>query len=336
MKKFVSLLIVICLLASCMMIFTSCDDNDVFEEFYQKWMSYIKDDTLLKDVVIPGSHDAGTSGMLWLAETQNEDVEDQLEAGIRYLDIRVEKKSNGKLVIFHGPITGGKFDDVLEDIKDFIEDNPTETLILDFQHFNGDSQNDVATLIELWLGNKAIKNTTNLSDIDFVDSLTMQDCRGKVLIIWGSDTGADNTWAFRRNNDESTIENAVLDSEYDGESHKQGSEYLISTAIPTYISNYIAKNKGLFVLQGQLTAPKLLNSPKGQERKHSTNMTNYVVSLESNAEVLPYINIIMRDYVITEDMGKIDSILHLNIAKGVVKTDNITLFDNITKVLVNP
>lgn len=331
MRKIVSYILAICIIIVCLTSFCSCS-KATLNEFYGKWLEYIKDETLLTDVVIPGSHDAGSNGMLWLAETQSTDIDIQLAGGVRYFDIRVEKKSNGKLVIFHGPIRGQAFSDVLTDIVEFMKISPTETLILDFQHFNGGSENDVASLIETSFADILLVNSTSMTDLDYVDSLTLGECRGKILITWGSDTCADKAWAFRRNNDECTLENTVLQSKYDGDLHKQGSEYFIENALSAYISDYIAKDKGLFVLQGQLTAPKLLNSPKGQERKHDNNMTNYILSLKDNLQVLPYINIIMRDYIITDKMEKVNSILNLNISKNNVKTDNVELFTQETKI----
>ena len=39
--------------------------------FYENWMSYIKDDAKLTNIAIPGSHNAGTRGMVALARCQN-------------------------------------------------------------------------------------------------------------------------------------------------------------------------------------------------------------------------------------------------------------------------
>ena len=40
---------------------------------------------------------------------------------------------------------------MLESIKEFIINNPSETLLLDFQHFEGNSQNDVYNFITEYL-----------------------------------------------------------------------------------------------------------------------------------------------------------------------------------------
>ena len=56
------------------------------------WMESISDNIPLRKIVIPGSHDSGTKGMLWPWQTQKYDIAEQLELGIRYFDIRVNKK----------------------------------------------------------------------------------------------------------------------------------------------------------------------------------------------------------------------------------------------------
>ena len=58
-------------------------------EFYSTWMGEIKEDTKLKNIVIPGSHDAGSYGMMPQARTQGHDIIDQLKSGARYFDLRV-------------------------------------------------------------------------------------------------------------------------------------------------------------------------------------------------------------------------------------------------------
>ena len=55
---------------------------------YSDWMSYIKDDINVNEIVMPGSHDAGSYKMVWLGETQNFNIEQQLEMGVRYFDLR--------------------------------------------------------------------------------------------------------------------------------------------------------------------------------------------------------------------------------------------------------
>lgn len=317
MKKLIVIILAILMVFSV----SGCQQNLIKNPsvtFYSEWMDYIKDDTLIKEIIIPGSHDSGTIGMLYAARTQNSTILKQLEDGVRYFDVRVEKKKNAELVIYHSIAKGQSFTQVCDDILAFMETNTTELVILDFQHFKNDSMDDVAAILETRMSKYLINNETELTDIDFIDSITLSSARGKILVCWGNDSCADRTWAFRRNNDEGSLENTVLDSYYESSLHKSNSDVFISKAYPDYYAKYMQKDKGLFVLQGQLTAKFILGSPKTREIEHNENMNNFLKGLRNNQEWLSYTNIVMRDFV-NEGWEKIDSVIELNYYKGNVK-----------------
>ena len=132
-----SAVLLVILLTVSVLIIVANSQNDKSEPAKElsQWMGMIKDETLLKNVVIPGAHDAGTKGLSYLAETQDRDTADMLACGTRYFDLRVSKTKNGELKIYHGPFKGVTLDGVLKQFTDFLNNNPTEALILDFQHF---------------------------------------------------------------------------------------------------------------------------------------------------------------------------------------------------------
>ncbi|PTT04068.1 hypothetical protein DBR11_00575 [Pedobacter sp. HMWF019] len=110
----------------------------------------------LKDIVIPGSHDAGMSilnaaggkNMGIINEcntlTQIKNIDGQLRSGIRMFDLRLDLYK-GELYTKHAPsncmedaIAGGygeKLSSVLQSVKRFLKDNPKEFVILSFCHF---------------------------------------------------------------------------------------------------------------------------------------------------------------------------------------------------------
>lgn len=96
------------------------------------WMGALGDSLSLAALSIPGTHDTGAThetspGTL---KTQNLSVPDQLAAGVRYFDIRVENLAN-KFEIFHTTLDQQlSFDTVLQDISTFFAANPGETLIM--------------------------------------------------------------------------------------------------------------------------------------------------------------------------------------------------------------
>lgn len=92
-------------------------------------------DRPLKDIVIPGSHDAGTFQMENRidnnsSQCQEVDIYSQLAAGSRYLDLRAWKASDGEYWMYHGAAwTHVKLADVLSDILRFLADNTDEIVI---------------------------------------------------------------------------------------------------------------------------------------------------------------------------------------------------------------
>lgn len=317
-KMIVALVGVVLLLGVCVLAGCSNEGKNYSvkpTEFTEKWLNYINDTVRLTKLAIPGSHDSGTVGMPDLYCTQNVSIGEQLDLGVRYFDIRVHKNED-KLTIFHGGYKkGADFYGILDNINDFMTENPSEFLVLDFQHFSGDSQDAVRqALMDKGIINRAVKNTSGKSDLDYIDSLTVGDVRGKVIITWGS--SEDKDYLFRRNNDACTIQDACLDSMYETKLNMKSSKDYIKTAMPKYFNHILEKGKGLTVLQAQLTGGVIYQREKG----HNQNMTDYVHSIANNSEYLSNVNIIMRDFV-GMDKEKIYSILSLNLNKNAVKTD---------------
>lgn len=151
-------------------------------EYLTEWMKYIDGDTPVTDLAIPGSHDSGCIEMPWYAVTQDLTFAEQLERGVRYFDIRVNKKG-GDLVIFHGPVNGVDYEGVLRDIDEFMDAHPSEFLVLDFSHFKNDSEEKVFDLFDEIVSADRVVNDTNIADAEFLDALTLDDVRGKVIVF---------------------------------------------------------------------------------------------------------------------------------------------------------
>lgn len=97
--------------------------------------------TKLRDMSIIGSHDSGTYAITedttarGMARTQNCSLKEQCGYGIRYFDLRVggDGKDPNKLAIYHGPIYCLGWKEGMQQIVDFIAENPKEVLILKFK-----------------------------------------------------------------------------------------------------------------------------------------------------------------------------------------------------------
>ena len=98
------------------------------------WMSGLQDNISLSKISIPGTHDSGArvdapvvSGT---AKTQNLSIAEQLNAGVRFLDIRCRHIDNS-FAIHHGAIYQNlNFDDVLNACYAFLNSHPSETIIM--------------------------------------------------------------------------------------------------------------------------------------------------------------------------------------------------------------
>ena len=287
------------------------------------WMSYIKDDALLKDIVIPGSHDSATKDMIYAAKTQSKTVADQLLCGMRYLDIRVGYKDD-VLKIYHGPIYGGKYEPVLKQIQSYVSTHPTEVVILDLQHFDNGAKADALELTKSYLSQYFVTNDTEKSDLEFIDTLVLSACRGKILLLLGEDEGESeaNNYIFKRNNDEGTVEGAVIRSDYVADYNSGTSSDYVNLYLPVYMDSYKANPVGLFVLQGQLTDLWYVRGLRLRERTHSANMDAYTIALSDSPD-LKYVNIIIRDYV---GPKKNVVILQLNLNKKLVNSSSIAAY----------
>ncbi|KAH8737351.1 PLC-like phosphodiesterase [Ilyonectria robusta] len=101
------------------------------------WMKELHDDWPLPMLSIPGTHNAATHHKaLPSVRCQSATVSEQLLNGVRFLDVRVSANpDNDELTIVHGAfpisLTGNKYlKDFLEDTYEFLDKNPSESLIL--------------------------------------------------------------------------------------------------------------------------------------------------------------------------------------------------------------
>ncbi|WP_160713287.1 phosphatidylinositol-specific phospholipase C [Chitinophaga solisilvae] len=96
------------------------------------WMSNVPDATSLAALSIPGTHDSGArvEPVAGTAKCQTLSIGEQLDAGIRFLDIRCRHIGDA-FAIHHGSIYQNmNFTDVLNACYGFLNSHPTETIIM--------------------------------------------------------------------------------------------------------------------------------------------------------------------------------------------------------------
>ncbi len=104
--------------------------NTILIEF-KSWMNKISGSKTVDSISIPGTHDSGAdvSPAGWVG-TQDMSIINQLNAGIRFLDIRCRHISN-IFTIHHGSFYLNKnFDDVLQMVTQFLSQNPSEIVLM--------------------------------------------------------------------------------------------------------------------------------------------------------------------------------------------------------------
>lgn len=149
------------------------------------WMQDIEDNRLVCKMSIPGTHDTGAyTGNAWV-KTQDKNIEQQLNSGIRFFDIRLVHQ-NGVLKLCHGShIFDTTFvGDVLKTTAEFLKEHPSETVIMTIKR-DHDLDNDGATKYRMAL-TKALEGDRNLTSYmvkSFKPDFTLGDLRGKMLII---------------------------------------------------------------------------------------------------------------------------------------------------------
>ncbi|MCP3102813.1 phosphatidylinositol-specific phospholipase C [Myxococcus sp. K15C18031901] len=102
------------------------------ETSHPAWMSWVPGSTSLAALSLPGTHDtmAYQSYGGDLTQTQSLDLRSQLDAGVRALDIRCRHIDNA-FTIHHGVVyLHVNFDDVLRTTIQFLNANPTETVVM--------------------------------------------------------------------------------------------------------------------------------------------------------------------------------------------------------------
>lgn len=165
----------------------------------REWMKKINGSTPLSAINIPGTHDACTANVegSWNESSnfiacQKYFIPEQLEVGVRSLDLRMKYKKNDGLVMIHGSsiyvchtedtsnsARNMTFDDVMGYMKNYLAAHPSETIIATFK--NDDGQ-DSKTLEEF---KKVISKYSdimyNWDNLGESESPTLDQVRGKIV-----------------------------------------------------------------------------------------------------------------------------------------------------------
>ena len=174
------------------------------------WMKYVDGNKYLDKLSIPGTHDSSTCSVdndtepqTSLAKCQQDYIPTQLLEGIRYFDIRLGKDNeNGDPGIDHGICyllkkDGGfiHLSDVIGYFKTFLNENPSEALIMLVSRGNDEATDESVTT--------AFANVMdNNSDLFYTSSHvpTLNEVRGKIVLLrrfkLAGDSVDGHTWGL--------------------------------------------------------------------------------------------------------------------------------------------
>ena len=164
-------------------------------------MSKINDNKKLCLLNIPGTHDSTAYNISCIgscfAKTQDIDITAQLNIGVRLFDLRVTKKSSlssknwmNSMICCHGifncyHLENNKeilltYEYVLNQIKNFLKENPSETVIIKTDSGRGNKLFNIENAAEIF--------DTILGDIsvEYNNKYTLGELRGKVIYMFSN------------------------------------------------------------------------------------------------------------------------------------------------------
>lgn len=207
------------------------------------WMAAVDGSRLLNEINLPGTHDSATTyaELAFFSRCQDLTITEQLEAGIRYLDIRLGTEE-GKMKLMHGFTNAKKnvlpwseklwLTDVLTQCYDFLKQHPMETIVFMVkQEYGDESVAEFETLL-----NSYIAETPDYWYLG--DKIpTLQEARGKLVLMrryddkaeFGAASGIPMAWGNPEPDEEWNLSDIVSVSEYPAHTLKVQDMYELDT-----------------------------------------------------------------------------------------------------------
>lgn len=165
----------------------------------QNWLQSFNDHTLLRSLLLPGTHDTMTADCaLRYYKTQTLDLSQQLQAGVRFVDLRITRD----LVAAHREwISDISATRIFDTLCSFLQNNPSETIIARLQNAN-EKKDD----FELYLDALHLEIRNYLSyfatPIEDVSKIELGEARGKIIafecapVEYNSNILGSQHWAY--------------------------------------------------------------------------------------------------------------------------------------------
>ncbi|KAF2153884.1 PLC-like phosphodiesterase [Myriangium duriaei CBS 260.36] len=117
----------------------------------RSWMTAIPDETYLSALTLPGTHDSAAYGSIWpFVSTQTLSLTQQLDSGIRYMDMRCGLRTDVLEMVHGRAVLGRPLASCLEDIYSWLSDHPTEAVTLQIKQDRAPENSSVNFAEALW------------------------------------------------------------------------------------------------------------------------------------------------------------------------------------------
>lgn len=312
-------------------VFVLEDQVNIQEDYLSNWMKRIPDNYTLKDVQLIGTHDAGVNiqdgvscnAPSALAVAQEWGITKQLNHGIRYFDIRLEKGNDNRHYPYHktwslGCSSQKSFEQSLNEIINFIKLHSSETVILKISHTSSPSDSVIKML-------DTFTNTTdtgryfyksNIENFNWVDK-KISDVRGKIVLLLDCEymdylNPQKGYFSFSTSKEKNCSPDDATKIIYDNYSNTKAFDDMYRDQLNKLNQHGKDKNQ-LFLLSWTLTGGDII--------AHTPRPAAYLARLskEQFGKLLPVPNIIYYDF---EDPG-INKILIANYERNLPQSDFI-------------
>lgn len=196
--------------------------------YLSSWMSRLPDNTYLRDLSIPGAHDALSYRCSHSSQMQTETVIDQFKWGVRFFDCRYYMANFfGKRVYpCHG--NAGLCMNLFRTIRTELErieesvSGTRECAIVCFKHDRSKQDDDDRKFCRKWLEEKALDKSIY---VPFSKDLTLGDVRGKIVLVYRGSEWSDKPGynAFRYMQDDYSF---AEETDYVGQKTKVFKQYV--------------------------------------------------------------------------------------------------------------
>ena len=181
MKKIIiSIVTSVLVLLTAFLGFSNILNQKINNQKYADWMKGLDDNLSLREVNMPGSHD--TMALYSIADLagqcQSLSLEEQLNLGVRFLDIRL-KEENDKLKVVHGFVDQkATFKQVTDIVESFLNKHPSEFLIMSIKEEANSSNSNLSfeDSLKTYLDNEIYLKNNSLPE-------KLGDIRGKVVLL---------------------------------------------------------------------------------------------------------------------------------------------------------